>query len=69
MKITIYNEKENTLYILTSAIKPNGLSLKQGVEYMKKPYFERIEASPYKEQILAELEKHPNCKISEFCGA
>lgn len=69
MEVTWYNEKDNTLYILTSAIKPKGLSMKKGIEYMNKPYKERIAESPYREEIEKELLKHPNCKISEYMNA
>lgn len=72
MKIVDFDEKENTAYILTEAImcNLNGLTYKERKEKMQKhfelSYEERIELSPYKEEIKAELKKYPNCKISEY---
>lgn len=66
MKITMWNEKENTLYIRTEAIMKAGLGFSEGLAYMKKPYEERIADSPYREEIRSELSKHPGCTVSEF---
>lgn len=72
MEITEFEEKENTLYILTEAIMCDltGMTYKERRKAMEKhfslSYEERIELSPYKEQIKAEIAKHPNCKVSEF---
>ena len=66
MKITMWNEKENTLNIRTEAIMKAGLGFREGLAYMKKPYEERIADSPYREEIRNELSKHPGCTVSEF---
>lgn len=79
-EITMYNEKENTLYILSDVIlpeKPKGQLSREQLkkvmeerrEYFKKSYEERIALSSYREEIMKEIEKHPNCKISEYCNA
>lgn len=67
--ITWYNEKRNTLYILTEAITPENLKREGLREYLSKPYTERIAESPYKIQIEKELKKHPGCKISEYTNS
>ena len=72
MKLVEYNERTNTLYILTDAIMCDisGMTVKERVAAMTKhfalSYEERIEQSKYKDQIKAEIAKHPNCKISEY---
>ncbi len=72
MKIVDFDEKENTAYILTEAIMcdTRDMTYRERSIAMGKhfalSYDERIELSPYKEQIKAELAKHPNCKISEY---
>lgn len=72
MKLTEYDERTNTLYILTDAIMcdTKGLTFKEHCAAMNKhfklSYEERIEQSKYKDQIKAEIAKHPNCKISEY---
>ncbi len=75
MKIVDFDEKENTVYILTETIMcdTKNMTYKERVIAMNKhfalSYDERIELSPYKEQIKAEIAKHPGCKISEFTDA
>ena len=72
MQLTQYDERTNTLYILTDAIMCNldGLTIKERAAAIRKhfalSYEERIEQSKYKNQIKAEIAKHPNCKLSEF---
>mgnify|MGYP007096227774 CR=1 FL=1 len=70
MKITMWNEKENTLYIRTEAIMKAGLGFREGLAYMKKPYEERqkiFEENPEAfRAAMAELSKHPGCTVSEF---
>ena len=66
MKLSNYNQKRNTLYILTEAILPKNLHGKELRDYMSKPYSERIAESPYREQIEDEIKKYPNCIISEY---
>lgn len=72
MNVTIFNEKENTLYILTDAIMcdTKGMTKQEARkarnEHFKLSYEWRIELSKYKEQIKAEIAKHPNCEISEY---
>ena len=57
----------NTLAIHSDAITPNDLFGAHAVAWMRRPYSERIEESPYRDQINAEIIKHPNCKLTEFC--
>lgn len=71
MKHTMYDEKRNTLYILTSDIMP-----KNGKEWKKAwsmSYKERIEKfctdKDVRNEIERELENHKGCKISEFTTA
>lgn len=72
MKITEFDEKRNTLYILTDVIMcdTKGLSMKEKSkaiqDYFNLSYEERINRSQYKDEILKEIKKHPNCQISEY---
>ena len=72
MRLTWFIEKDNTLYINTDAIMcdTKGMSPKERSSalssYFKLSYEERIEKSPYKNEIKKELAKHPGCDISEF---
>lgn len=72
MKITEYDKKTNTLYILTDAIMCDltGLKPRERSQAIRKhftlSYEERIEKSKYKDQIKAEIKKHPDCIISEY---
>ena len=75
MKITMWDEKNNTLYIASSVILPNtkGMTLKQHRDEYHKAfemsYKERIIQFANEEQqkiIYEEMGKHEGCKISEF---
>lgn len=56
----------NTLAIHSDAITPNNLPIHLAIDWMHKPYAERIAASPYRDIINAEIAKHPNCTLTEF---
>lgn len=62
-----YYPHNNTLAIHSDAITPNNLPIHLTLDWMHKPYAERIEASPYRDAINAEIAKHPNCTLTEFC--
>lgn len=57
----------NTLAIHSDAITPNDLRISEALAWMRRPYEERIAESPYRDQINAEIAKHPGCKFTEFC--
>lgn len=75
MKLTDYDEKENVLYIRSQAILPDTTQMtrqEQREAYEKwfaMGYEKRIDLSPYKDQIKAEIAKHEGCKLSEFTAA
>ena len=62
-----YYPHNNTLAIHSDAITPSDLFGAHAVAWMRRPYAERIEESPYRDQINAEILKHPNCTLTEFC--
>ena len=70
MRHTMFDEKSNTLFIETDVIMPKSQKEYTYKEAFKMSYMERIDAfctdPTIKEEINAELIKHPNCKISEF---
>ncbi len=72
MKVAYFDEHDNTVYILTDAIMcdTKDMTYKERAIAMNKhfalSYEERIELSPYKDQIKAVIAEHPNCKISEY---
>lgn len=67
-----YDSKNNVLYINTDIIlcDTKGMTPRERAKAIYKhlslSYEERINQSKYKDVILKEIEKHPNCKISEF---
>jgi hypothetical protein len=69
-KYTRFNEKRNTLYILSSVIMPpRGSDSHEIREAFRMTYEERLNKycpAQIKEQILEEIRKHKGCKISEF---
>lgn len=78
MKITIWSEKDNTLYILTEAIMPDTSKMswkehcKAYDEAFAMTYEERIDKFANREnkrKILEEAKKHKGCKFSEFTHA
>lgn len=68
MKLTIYCESENTLYIREDGITPPEAmaSWSKWIEYQAFTYEERIEKSPYKEEIGKALEEHKGCNIRTY---
>lgn len=67
MALTMYFDKDNLLCIHSDAITKKCKTVQETLAYMRKPYSERIEESPYRDRINAEIAKHPGCTISEFC--
>lgn len=61
-----YYPHNNTLAIHSDAITPNDLRITEAIAWMRRPYAERIAESPYRDQINAEIAKHPDCKLTEF---
>lgn len=66
MKLTWFDDRQNCLYIHSDAITKKLGSHSAEIEYMQKPYTERIAESPYREAIEKEIAKHPGCKIGEY---
>lgn len=68
MKLTIYCEVEDTLYIREDGITPPDVlaNWSKWIEYQGLTYEERIEKSPYKEEIEKALAKHKGCKIRTY---
>lgn len=68
----MYDEKTNTLYINSDIIMcdTKGMTFKERYKAMmahfKLSMEERINLSKYKFQILDEIAKHKDCKLSEF---
>lgn len=78
MRLTLWSEKENTLYINTNAIMPDTSRMnfrehcKAYDEAFAMTYIERIykfAKGDNKRMILEEVEKHKGCKFSEFIDA
>lgn len=78
MKLTWFDSKSETLYINSKAILPDtkGLPFKEHCrrvnDAFKMTYPDRIEAyatEDQKKEILAAMEEHPGCKISEYMNA
>lgn len=67
-----YDEKTNTLYINTDIIMcdTKGMTFRERCKAMtahfKLSMEERINLSKYKFEILDEIAKHKDCKLSEF---
>ena len=66
MQLFHIDSKHKTLYINSDAITKKTRTISEGLAYMKKPYEERIEESPYRDRIKEELAKYPDYQISEF---
>lgn len=72
MEMFMYDKKRNTLYINTDIIMCNtaGMTPKERFKAMKAHFDlsmnERINLSKYKNEILKEIAKYPNCELSEF---
>ena len=78
-RYTEFDEKRNTLYILSDYLLPNTLGMtvvarrRAYDEAFKMSYPERLEKfcknPEVKKAIQTDIEAHKGCKLSEFCNA
>lgn len=62
-----YDEKTNTFYINTKLIMPETKKFNEIKNVFKMSYIERINKfCPVKNEIMEQIKKYENCKISEF---
>ena len=66
MELTMWIEKENTLYVNTDAVTKMTGNIKKDLANLKRPLMDRINESAYKDRILEAIESHPGCLVSEF---
>lgn len=72
-KITMYDDKRNTLYIATDVIMPKVYNREEYKKAFAMSYAERIKKyctdKDAKKEIEQELKNHKGCNISEFTAA